>query len=182
MVDESVLVQQLRDGKKNAFNCIYLHYYKRLCAFALLYVPFADCEEVVQDVMAWLWENHAVIAPDTVMKSFLFAAVKYKCINRNVHIQIKNRVFEHFRKRYALLFEDPGYYEEEELSGLLNKTLQNIPEGYREAFTLNRFENLTYKEIAEQMGVSSKTVAYRISQTLKILRKELKDYLPLFIF
>lgn len=177
MVDESVLVQQLRDGKKNAFDCIYLHYFKRLSAFALLYVPITDSEEIVQDVMAWLWENHALIAPDTTIKSFLFAAVKYKCINRNTHVQIKNKVLELFRKKYTSLFEDPNYYEKEELIGLLNKTLQNISPEYREAFTLNRFENLTYKEIAEQTGVSSKTVAYRISQTLKILRNELKDFL-----
>jgi len=180
--NEPVLVQQLRDGSKQAFNCIYLHYYKRLCAFALQYIPFAECEEVVQEVMVWLWENREMIAPDTSMKSFLFAAVKYKCINKNTHRQIRNRVLESLHKKYNHLFDDPNFYEEQELIGLLHKTLLNLPEEYREAFSLNRFENLTYKEIAERMGVSSKTVAYRISQTLKVLREELKDYLPLLFF
>ena len=47
---------------------------------------------------------------------------------------------------------------------------------------MNRFENLTYQEIADKAGVSSKTIAYRISQALKILRTELKDYIPLLLF
>ena len=44
---------------------------------------------------------------------------------------------------------------------------------------MNRFENRTYKEIAEELGISAKTVDYRIQQSLKILRVKLKDYLPL---
>jgi RNA polymerase sigma-70 factor (ECF subfamily) len=46
---------------------------------------------------------------------------------------------------------------------------------------MNRFEKLTHKEIAEKLNVSPQTVNYRIGQALKILRKELKDYLPLFL-
>jgi RNA polymerase sigma-70 factor (ECF subfamily) len=180
--DEFVLVQQLRNGEAHAFNTIYLQYYKRLCAFASQYVSFAEREEVVQDVMAWLWDNRAMLAPDTNMKSFLFAAVKHKCINKNTHQQIKNKVLENIYIKYASLFEEPNHYEEQELMNLLNETLRNIPKEYREAFTLNRFESLTYNEIAERFGVSSKTIAYRISRTLRILREELKDYLISIFF
>lgn len=47
---------------------------------------------------------------------------------------------------------------------------------------MNRFEEMTYNEIAERTGVSPKTIAYRISQALKILRTELKDYIPLLVW
>ena len=53
---------------------------------------------------------------------------------------------------------------------------------YRKAFEMNRFEEMTYNEIAERTGVSPKTIAYRISQALKILRTELKDYIPLLVW
>ena len=46
---------------------------------------------------------------------------------------------------------------------------------------MNRFQNMTYHEIAEKLNVSSKTVDYRIQQALKLLRVELKDYLPLLM-
>ena len=53
---------------------------------------------------------------------------------------------------------------------------------YRKAFEMNRFEEMTYNEIAERTGVSPKTIAYRISQALKILRTKLKDYIPLLVW
>ena len=60
--------------------------------------------------------------------------------------------------------------------------LEALPSNYREAFEMNRFQKLTYKEIASQLNVSSKTVDYRIQQALKQLRIDLKDYLPLILF
>lgn len=54
-----------------------------------------------------------------------------------------------------------------------------MPETYRVAFEMSRYQDMTYKEIAEELDVSAKVVDYRIQQALKILRTELKDYLPL---
>ena len=58
---------------------------------------------------------------------------------------------------------------------LASKAIRELPDEYRKAFEMNRFEEMTYNEIAERTGVSPKTIAYRISQALKILRTELKD-------
>ena len=57
----------------------------------------------------------------------------------------------------------------------------DLPENYRQAFEMNRFQDMTYKEIASHLNISSKTVDYRIQQALKILRIKLKDYMPLLI-
>ena len=78
-------------------------------------------------------------------------------------------------------FEDPDFYIEGELIALATKAIRELPEEYRKAFEMNRFGHLTYNEIAERTGVSPKTIAYRISQSLKILRTELKEYMPLFL-
>ena len=64
----------------------------------------------------------------------------------------------------------------------LEIALSKLPEDYRKAFEMNRFDDFTYKEIADKLNVSEKTIAYRISQALKILRIELKDYLSLLFW
>ena len=69
----------------------------------------------------------------------------------------------------------------EELTRNIEAALARLPESYREAFEMNRFQNMTYNEIAQKLNVSSKTVDYRIQQALKLLRVELKDYLPLLM-
>ena len=63
----------------------------------------------------------------------------------------------------------------------LGQYLLRLPPSYREAFVMHRFQQMSYKEIADQLHVSTKTVDYRIQQALKQLRTDLKDYLPLLI-
>ncbi|MEG2573343.1 MAG: sigma factor-like helix-turn-helix DNA-binding protein, partial [Bacteroides sp.] len=76
---------------------------------------------------------------------------------------------------------DPDFYLENELFTLYNNALKRLPKEFREAYELNRIHNLTHKEIALKLNVSPQTINYRISQALKILRIELKDYLPLLL-
>ncbi|MDR2811054.1 MAG: RNA polymerase sigma-70 factor [Tannerellaceae bacterium] len=155
---------------------MYRQYYRQLCLFASQYVNSDECEEVVQDVMLWLWENRMVFSPEIPLKSFLFAAVKNKCTNKNVRKHIRKQVLETISLTLSP-FECPTYSEEQEVRALLHKALLEIPIEYRITFEMNRFGRLTYNEIALRTGVSPKTVAYRISQTLKVLRRNLRDYI-----
>jgi len=177
------MIRLLKEGNEEAFEEVYREYYRGLCAFASQYVPAVEeCEEIVQDVMMWLWENRSVLLPEMSVKSLLFTIVKNKCLNSISHHQIKQRVHESLYAKFEDQFEDPDLYVESELMASLDKAIHGLPEDYRKAFTMNRFENLTYNEIAEKMNVSSKTIAYRISQALKLLREDLKEYLPLLVF
>lgn len=172
----------LKAGNEQAFDIIYKQYYNGLCAFASQYIPLNECEEVVQDAMMWLWENRSSLLSDMSLKSLLFTIVKNKCLNRISHQKVKQEVHEKLFAKFEEQFEDPDFYVLGELLELIEKSIQELPDDYKEAFVLNRFENLTYNEIAEKTGMSSKTIAYRTSQALKILRVKLKDYLPLLIW
>lgn len=183
MVNENrEILEKLKAGEAQAFDIIYMQYYRGLFAFASQYVDESDCEEIIQDVMLWLWENHPILIPELSLKSLLFSAVKNKCLNRIAHLQMRQRVHERLYEKYKEMFEDPDFYIESEILNLISKAINELPADYRKAFELNRFENLTYNEIAEVTGVSFKTVAYRISQSLRILRVKLKDYLPLILW
>lgn len=175
------IIKKLKAGDEQVFDTVYKQYYRGLCAFASQYVAETETEEIVQDAMMWLWENHNMLIPEMSLKSLLFTIVKNKCLNNITHNQIKQQVHEKLYARFKNQFEDPDFYLEEELTTLLHKAILKLPEEYRKAFELNRFHHLTYNEIAKRTGVSPKTIAYRISQSLKILREELKDYMFLFL-
>ena len=81
-----------------------------------------------------------------------------------------------YRKQHELNEED--FMLVEELKVRIRKAIASLPETYRDAFLLHRFEGKSYKEIAEIFNMSPKTIDYRIQQALKLLRKELGDYLP----
>lgn len=183
MVNDELITRLLKEGNEQAFEAVYKDFYRGLCAFASQYIDEREeCEEIVQDVMMWLWENRKTLMPEMSVKSLLFTIVKNKCLNSLSHKQIKQRVHEHLYAKFEGQFEDPDLYIGNEMMTKLDQAIQNLPEDYRTAFTMNRFENQTYDNIAEKMGVSSKTIAYRISQALKILREDLKEYMPLLLF
>jgi RNA polymerase sigma-70 factor (ECF subfamily) len=69
-----------------------------------------------------------------------------------------------------------------ELTKQIDKAIQNLPDVIRETFMLNRFDGLSYMQIAKQENVSVKAIEYRISKALTILRKDLGDYLLLLLF
>lgn len=68
-----------------------------------------------------------------------------------------------------------------ELSGILRNTINGMSPAIRETFLLCREEELSYKEVAQRLGVSVKTVEYRVSKALVLLRDALRDYLPLLL-
>lgn len=67
----------------------------------------------------------------------------------------------------------------EELMVKIEKAVMRLSESYRITFEMSRYQDKTYKEIAKELNVSIKLVEYRIQQALRLLRVELKDYLPL---
>lgn len=79
------------------------------------------------------------------------------------------------------MIQDMDFYQLKELTKRIEEAVAALPESYRQAFVMHRFRDMSYKEIAETLGVSPKTVDYRIQQALKQLRIDLKDYLPLLL-
>lgn len=178
---DAILFEKIQWGDEKAFDILFLKYYPSLCAYARQFVEYDDGQEIVQDVMVWLWENREMHTFEVSPKSYLFKAVKNRCltlINRN---EIKQRIIHTLYDNLQPGYEDPDFYVVEELSRKIEEALQRLPDTYREAFEMNRFQHLTYNEIATHLDVSPKTVDYRIQQALKLLRIELKDYLPLLL-
>lgn len=98
-------------------------------------------------------------------------------------IAINLPTWKMLKKLYNMLemFQDTDAYQIEELRIKIEKVVSLLPQDYRESFVMHRFQQMSYKEIASTLGVSPKTIDYRIQQALKLLRIELQDYLPLIL-
>ena len=68
-----------------------------------------------------------------------------------------------------------------ELEIRITEAMKTLPEQCRLVFQLSRFEELKYQEIADQLQISVKTVENHMGKALKLMREQLKDYLPLFL-
>lgn len=177
--DNRKVIESLRNGDEASFDALYRRYYRALCVYSTRFVPTNRAEEIVQDTMMWVWENRTTLIPEMPFKSLLFTIVKNKSLNSISHNSIKNRVICQLADRYEEQFDDPDFYLENELIQRFVEALRKMPPEFQQTFRMHRLEGMTHRQIAEQLGVSPQTVNYRIGQTIKLLRTELKEYLPL---
>lgn len=175
------LLAELQSGEERAFDSIFREYYKSLCAQANLYVKDLDkAQSLVQECFVKLWENRSDVERIKNLSSYLSFMVRNQCIDylRKIKAQENNSEIvaidnsENKSEELLLAFD----FEER-----LVVALSMLPQRSREAFEYSRFENLSYKEIAEKMNISVKGVEALVGRSLKILRNELKEYLPLLI-
>ena len=178
-MDDRQLWSAVCKGAESAFNVLFLRYYPALCAYARQFLSDEDARDVVQNLMIWLWENREMLVIESTLRSYLFSAVRNSCLTELHKEEIRRKAHHHIHQKLQHLFDDPDFYVADELAVKIEEAVKALPETYREAFVKNRFEQKTYNEIARELGVSVKTVDYRISQALKLLRVALKDYLPI---
>lgn len=183
---------QVQNEKKPDFSRVYSIYFPKLVRFAREFVlSTEDAENIIQDLFIYLWEHQDLLENLSNLNAFLFVLVKNRCIDFIRQKRLVGQKREEFEfvmdkelqlKMYALQQFDENALSVEAIEIILNEAIDRLPEKCREIFILSRMEGLKYKEIAERLHVSTKTVENQIITALKKLRVELKDYLPLFIF
>ncbi|MEO9806477.1 MAG: RNA polymerase sigma-70 factor [Reichenbachiella sp.] len=164
---------------KKAFEDLFKEYYPYLCSFAKKYVAdIDDCKDIVHNVFLNLWQKQADLHSDTSLKSYLFKSVHNRCLN---YIRDRKKIVHHDLSMESLpladYIESTDYLEQSELEIKIKVSIDDLPDSCRQVFILSRFEEKKYKEIAEQLGISVKTVEGQMSRALKILREKLGAYL-----
>ena len=175
-MDDNNLITLLQQGDRNAYKQLFIKYYSPLCEYASQYISDDDSEELVQELMLFLWETRENLVIETSLKSYLFISTKHRCLNAIKRQLYHERVHSLIYDKIKDQFENPDTYFVNELTENITKAIEELPENYRETFKLSRFGEQSNLQIAEALGVSIKTVEYRITQSLKILRVKLKDY------
>lgn len=179
--DNDFLLSAVQRGDQKAFDTLFRRYYPMLCAYGHRFVELEDAEEIVEDSLLWIWENRETLVIESSLNSYLFKMVYRRALNKLAHIDATQRADTRFYEEMQEMLQDTDYYQIEELAKRIEDAVAALPDSYREAFVMHRFRDMSYKEIAETLGVSPKTIDYRIQQALKQLRVDLKDYLPLLL-
>lgn len=177
---EQDVIEAIRAGSERDFEAVFRQHYAPLCGYARQLLPDPDdAEEEVQAMFLAFWEKRAGLIITVSLKSYLFRTVHNRCLNRMKHTTVRNEHREHTRYVGEATVESPVQtLIGDELADRVQTAIQKLPEQCRLAFTMSRFEDLKYGEIADQLGISIKTVENQIGKALRILRHELSEYLP----
>lgn len=172
------LMKKMCLGDKQAFEVLFRKYFKQLTRFAYKYVHSVPvAKDLVQESFLKVWELREDLNANQSIRSYIYNTVRNKALDYKKHQAVKRRNMPHLRlvkessiKMDDEIFEDPDFVER------VQKAVKKLPERAREVYLLHRSEGLTYKEIAEVMGISVKTVETHMTRALKKLRDSLSNY------
>jgi RNA polymerase sigma-70 factor (ECF subfamily) len=180
---DNQLFESLKAGDITAFEMLFRTFYQPLCNYAFTFVQdHDDAEEIVQSTFLMVWEKKEVLEIRTGVKPYLYAMVRNACLNVIKHEKVK--------QQHAAVEMVMGERSVEsvtrtvmasELEEKIYRAMEVLPEQCRLVFKLSRFEELKYAEIAAQLDISVKTVENHMGKALKIMREQLKDYLPILL-
>ena len=160
---------------ENHFRDFYLKHVQSATNFA--YYKCGDDEaalDLVQDAFTKIWENCSKI-DFTKVKTYLFTSINNLFLNNIKHQKVVLR-YAKDAPNQDINNQNPEYLlEEEEFKVKLNKAIASLSEIQREVFLLNRIDGKKYREIAELLDISQKTVEKRMSGALQVLKAQIKN-------
>jgi RNA polymerase sigma-70 factor, ECF subfamily len=186
-ISDEELFDLMKKDNSNALKLLFSRHYENLCYFAFTYLKERSvAEEAALDVFANVWEKRKNIVITGKVKTYFYTAVKNYSLN---YLQ-KNRVFfERLDDVDRLLIgsqpgaDDPVYYEE--LKQEIDKLIDRLPEKRKLIFKMNKYDGLSYQEIASILSISVSTVKNQMIKAVKHLNSNfpaLKKIISLFIF
>ena len=181
--DEGEWIARIRDGDHAAFEAFVRHYSDRLCAFVHNIVLDVEVtKELVQDVFLWVWRHREEWVVRSGLTSYVYRAARNRALS---HLRRNGRELrwqEELARGDAPTARadrdrsDDGT-NEADLSAAIDRAIDSLPPRCREVFTLNRQHRLTYREIADTLEISPKTVEVHMARALVAMRRHLADWI-----
>ena len=195
MLEDIIHLKRLKEGDSRSFDFLFNKYYKDLVLFSCVFLKEQNSsEDIVQDIFFRLWENRENLSIESSLKAYLLTAVKNSCFEELRHREVvrthQNYVMGSsdlidYNTEHYLLYSDLNDHLQEAIKKLpedMQPTYSDLlSEDMRTIFEMNRFKNLKYREIAEELNVSVRTVESKISKSLEFLRKHLSGFYDLIL-
>lgn len=178
-ISEQQWLLGLRDGDESALRSIFDRHYPLLLGDIYRLIPDEDtCKDLAQEVFVELWRKRADLDIHTSLRAYLRRAGLNRALNfikTNKRIVLEEPEDKHHTVDDTL-HEINIKNRQEDLEEALHEAIERLPEKCRLVFNLSRFEHLSHREIAAQLGISVKTIENQITKAMRLLREALLKY------
>jgi RNA polymerase sigma-70 factor, ECF subfamily len=179
LISDFYLQKKIQGGDIREFERLFVNYYKPLCHHADKIVKDMDAaEDIVQEFFYNFWKNRESISPRLSLNAYLYQSIRNNSLHYLEHLTVK----ETYTKQVLTDFQDilpessPENIEIQDMNRIIQHTLNQMPERCSRIFKMNRFEGKKYREIAEILSVSVKTVEADMGKALHLFRKSLAEF------
>ncbi len=172
------LMQQIKAGDNSAYDTLFRKYYSYLCMVVLRMTHSKEqAEDIVQEVFLDLWRKKEQIEINSAVKAYLHRSVVNKTLNK---IRDKKLDFDRDEEKLqsvpTMQHTPLQKMQGEELQNVIKTAFESLPEKCRIVFSMVKYEAMSYKETAEKLEISVKTVENQMSKALRIMRAAINEY------
>jgi RNA polymerase sigma-70 factor (family 1) len=183
MHNERELVQMLAAGDTLAFEQLFRYYWDPVFSFAFVMMKDAQlADDIAQDVFVDCWKQREKMGDVQSLKGYLFNSVKFAVHKRLRRMKVEEAYLHYQAGRPAATDGTMAEVQLRDLQRLLEEGVSQLPPQQQRAFRLSREQGLKHEEIAEQMGVSPKSVKDYIVRAIAFLRIHLGRHIDLPIY
>jgi RNA polymerase sigma-70 factor (ECF subfamily) len=164
------------DRSERLFRLLVKDYRNKVIRFISLYIQNdLDCEELASDVFLSLWMNWDKVMSVSNLDNYIFIIAKNKALNHLRHkektiVDIDSIPIDFFHNTYTT---PESIYISEEMTHILNEAINTLPQKIKLAFLLVRESKKSYKEAADILGVSAKTIEKQVAAAVEKLKEKL---------
>ena len=156
---------------------LFKKFYSDVCYAVYRIIPdVARSEDIAQDVFLEVWRKRETLEIKTSVKAYLKRAGVNKALNYIRANKVKFEDDDSYEMRNLSIRDHGDEVEVQDLQAIIDEAVESLPKKCRAVFSLSRFEELSYKEIAAKLEISVKTVENQIGKALKILRLAVENY------
>jgi len=171
--------KKIQGGDIREFERLFVKYYEPLCHHADKILKDIDtAEDLVQEFFYHFWKNRETFSLKLSLNAYLYRSIRNNALHYLEHLAIRKSYAENVFNEYQDAI--PAHLQTDvdlkDLGKVINATLQQLPERCSRIFRMNRFEGKKYREIAEILSISVKTVEADMGKALRIFRKSLEEY------
>lgn len=185
-ISERELLLRLQEGDDKAFTELYNQYSMVIMAHLMYMLKSTElADEVLQDTFMAVWTNRHAVDPDQSFKAYL-----YKIATNNTYKLFRKAAYDRTYRAHMLPILEGGYNNieskiyQKEHEELLNRLLDKMPAKQREVYRLHKIDGYSYKEIAEQLGISHNTINSYITRGNQYIKSQLlnnPEFLPVVL-
>jgi RNA polymerase sigma-70 factor (family 1) len=169
---DKVLIDRLRNGDELALTELYNRFWQLLFVSAYNIIKDKElCEDIIQDIFMNIWHNREKLEINISLKGYMYACARYQVFNQfrknkdKIHVEL----FDNLEERFQYTTPETQIMHDE-LVQQINFIVDTLPEKCQVVYKLSREEQLSHKEIAERLNISTKTVENHITKALHTIR------------
>lgn len=174
---DNMLIKAMKGGDTQSFEVLFERYAERLHNFAFKYVQHSEvAEELMMDVMFWLWQHREQADDIEQLAPYLFKAIRNKVFDHLRKSALKTVPLEAIPEQWDYATDSNVAHQRLELAELeahYYRTLSSLPPQCKKVFELSREEELSHAEISTALNISKKTVEGHITNAIKVMRRNL---------